>query len=92
MPNSRNAARDGRIGTTPELSWFVAELIQKAVVAPEPSIGDVRSAVMDSGDVYMTRDGELMFRQDRSFLVIELDDLIERHGSGAVLCTEKIAS
>lgn len=86
MPKSRNAARDGRIGTTPELSGFVAELIQKAVVAPEPSIGDVRTAVLDS-DIYMTGDGELMFRQDRSFLVIELDDLIERHGSGAVLST-----
>jgi hypothetical protein len=42
----------------------------------------VRDALQREG-VTLSREGELLFPQDRTALVIELDELIDAHGAGA---------
>lgn len=50
--------------------------------ARRPTLGAVRAALQKSG-VTWSREGELLFPQDRTALVIELDELIDAYGARA---------
>jgi hypothetical protein len=54
-------------------------LVASRRVAGRPTLGAVRAAVQKSG-VTWSKEGEFLFPQDRTALVIELDELIDRFG------------
>ena len=67
---------------SPELS-----MVMKAVAADPsrtgaPTLADVRAAVQGGGTQW-SPEGELLHPQDRTGLVIEIDDLIGRYGADA---------
>jgi hypothetical protein len=90
LPVSRRPAkgRGGRISartgaaTTPELAAVIRALMAAGRVARRPTLGAVRAA-LQKGGVTWSKDGELLFPQDRTALVIELDELIDRFGMRA---------
>jgi hypothetical protein len=66
---------------TPELCQVIDSLIESAAVPPEGTLNDIRKLLVDG---IFTSDGEMLYPQDRTFLVIELDELIERDGQNAI--------
>jgi len=66
---------------TPELCQVIESLIESAAALPEGTLSDIRKLLMDG---IFTSDGEVLYPQDRTFLVIELDELIERDGENAI--------
>lgn len=64
---------------TPELSRFIAELMDNAVVSSTASLADVR-AILLGNDMFMSGEGEILYKADRTSFLIELDELIEQHG------------
>ena len=74
---------------TPELCTVIRALVASRRVARRPTLGAVRTAVQKSG-VTWSKEGELLFPQDRTALVIELDELIDAYGTKAT-ATDLIA-
>lgn len=64
---------------TPELTRFVVELIETSAASPMATLADIR-VILISNDMFMSSDGEIMYKADRTSLLIELDELIELHG------------
>ena len=64
----------------PELRQVIQSLLDGSAVPPEATLIDVRN-VLQNG-IFIS-DGELLYPQDRTFLVIELDELIDRDGPRA---------
>lgn len=67
---------------TPELCQLIDSLIGSSAAPPEATLSDIRAVVLGDG-IFVSGEGELLYPQDRTFLVIELDELIERHGMQA---------
>jgi len=64
---------------SPELRQLIESLIDSAAVPPSATLSDVRRVVLEGG--IFIGDGELLFAQDRTFLLNEIDELIERCGA-----------
>ena len=64
---------------TPVLSMLIADLIAESAVSRAATLGSVRKLVAGDG-IFLSAEGELLHPQDRTALVIELDELIESHG------------
>ena len=67
---------------TAELSQLIQSLIASSAVSPDATLSDVRKVVLGDG-IFVSGEGELLYPQDRTSLVIELDELIDRHGTRA---------
>jgi hypothetical protein len=65
---------------SPELSAIMKAVAADPTRARPPTLGDVRAALQGSGTQW-SQEGELLHPQDRTSLVIELDDLIGRYGA-----------
>jgi hypothetical protein len=83
---ARRRARKPPAGTvtraSPELSAAIRRLIAARRVARRPTLGAARAALQKSG-VSWSGEGELLFPQDRTALLIELDELIDARGTRA---------
>ena len=64
---------------TPELSRFIAELVHNAGVSTTATLADLR-AILIGNDMFMSGEGEILYKSDRTSFLIELDELIEQHG------------
>ena len=67
---------------TPELCQVIDSLIDSFDVSAEATLSEIRSVVLGDS-IFLSGEGELLHPQDRTFLVIELDELIERYGMKA---------
>lgn len=67
---------------TPELAQAVQRWLDTAECAGEPTLADARAALVHA-QPYWSAEGELLYPQDRTALMIELDELIDRCGPGA---------
>jgi hypothetical protein len=65
---------------TPELARVIRAVAAQG--ARSPTLRAVRAALQKSG-VTWSKEGELLFPQDRTALVIELDELIDGYGAKA---------
>jgi len=65
-----------------QLSAIMQAVIDDPGRTRPPTLGEVRAELEQSG-VRWTGEGELQFPQDRTSLLIELDDLIGRYGADA---------
>ena len=65
---------------SPELSAIMKAVAADPTRARPPTLVDVRAALQGSGTQW-SQEGELLHPQDRTSLVIELDDLIGRYGA-----------
>lgn len=79
---ARRISVGSEVRTTPELAAIIRALVAARRVARRPTLGAVRAALQKIG-VTWSREGELLFPQDRTALTIELDELIEAHGARA---------
>lgn len=92
MPRGGRKQAQARSGpaahpASPELSALIRAMARAGTRARPLTLRDVRDAVQQAG-VTWSREGELLFPQDRTALVIELDELIDAHGAGtAALAT-----
>ena len=75
--NLQSASAD--VSATPELQGFIADLFASAESPATATLHDLRDILMGS-DVFISDFGELMHRQDRTALVIEVDFLIDCRG------------
>ena len=71
-----------RMRATPALSQMIDLLLADSPPGCEPTLGDIRSSLL-SPHVFWSGQGELLYAQDQTALVIELDELIECHGAPA---------
>ncbi len=62
---------------TPELTRVILEIIFKASPL---TLGQIRDELLASS-IFMSPEGEFLYRQDRTSLTLELDDLIETNGA-----------
>src|SRR5512144_3292691 len=60
---------------TPELCQVIESLMETRAVPPTVNLGELRKVLVEG---IFIGDGEMLYPQDRTFLVIELDELIER--------------
>jgi hypothetical protein len=67
---------------SPALSAAIRALIAARRIARRPTLGAARAALQKSG-VSWSGEGELLFPQDRTALLIELDELIDARGTRA---------
>ncbi len=67
---------------TPELSNMIELLARDAQASSEPTLGDIRAPLLEP-HVFWSGEGELLYGQDQTALVIELDELIEHYGTQA---------
>ncbi|MGZ5095120.1 MAG: hypothetical protein ACXWCY_29665 [Burkholderiales bacterium] len=67
---------------TPELCQVIDSLIDSSDVSAEATLSEIR-AVLSGEGIFLSGEGELLHPHDRTFLVIELDELIERYGMKA---------
>ena len=67
---------------TPELRQVIESLVESSAVPPEPTLRELRAVLLGDG-IFLSGEGELLHPQDRTFLVIELDELIECYGTQA---------
>jgi hypothetical protein len=81
-PVSDNVFETSAMSATRELSQVVNALISSSEVSPEATLCEIRAVVLGN-DIFVSGEGELLYPQDRTFLVIELDELIERYGMHA---------
>ena len=68
---------------TPELSKMIELLTADSQALTEPTLGDIRRALLEPHVIWSGEEGELLYAQDQTALVIELDELIERYGTQA---------
>jgi len=80
----RTPDRSGKsaLRATPALSAVIRAMAPVRRVARHPTLGAVRAALQKSG-VTWSKEGELLFPQDRTALVIEIDELIDAYGARA---------
>ena len=78
----RKTTPESRRCATPELSSMIELLARDAQALSEPTLGDIRAALLEP-HVFWSGEGELLYGQDQTALVIELDELIERYGTQA---------
>jgi hypothetical protein len=80
----RKQAPSGRAGrpVSPELSALIRAMVRASTGKRALTLRKVRDALQHAG-VTWSREGELLFPQDRTALVIELDELIDVHGMRA---------
>lgn len=64
---------------TPALARCIRAIADTATGGDALTLGGVRRE-LEKADVTVSADGELLFPQDRTALVIEIDDLIDRYG------------
>jgi hypothetical protein len=74
-----NRSSKAALRATPQLSAIIRALASARRIARRPTLGAVRAALQKIG-VTWSREGELLFPQDRTALVIELDELIDAYG------------
>ena len=67
---------------TPELYRVIVDLIETSVVSAAASLGDIRAIVLGN-DMFMSGEGEIMYKQDRPSLLIKLDELIEQYDTAS---------
>lgn len=72
-----------RPSATPALSEMIELLIAGARPASEPTLGDIRGSLLTPHVFWSAAQRELLYAQDQTALVIELDELIERYGAQA---------
>ena len=65
---------------SPELSTAIKAIAGAAGRKTGPTLAKVRAALQRSGMTW-SREGELLFPQDRTALLIEIDEFIEIHGA-----------
>ena len=65
-----------------ELKDVIQSLADDSQRTSPPTLKDVRLAVQENFSLW-TQEGELLHPQDRTSLLIEIDDLIEQHGKDA---------
>jgi hypothetical protein len=63
---------------------MVRALTTDSIPTRRLTLSQLRSAVV-SGDPQWSPEGELLYRQDRISLVVELDQLINRYGADALV-------
>jgi hypothetical protein len=63
---------------TPELCQVIESLIGTKAVPPAATLSELRNVLVEG---IFIGDGEMLYPQDRTFLVIELDELIECDGA-----------
>ena len=84
MTSTRRPVVRRRAGTearaTPQLARIIREVT--AAASRRPTLSAVRAEVQQKGMTW-SQEGELLFPQDRTALLIELDELIERSGARA---------
>lgn len=84
--------RSQTLPVTPELADFVDQMLDLDGFSPDTSLLELRQAIFGQ-DLYLSRNGEFIFRLDRLSLVIELDELIDSRGghlpARAMLPTEQ---
>ena len=78
----REKTPESRRCATPELSNMIEVLARDAQALSEPTLGDIRAALLEP-HILWSGEGELLYAQDQTALVIELDELIERYGAQA---------
>lgn len=69
---------------TPELAKFIDELFSSAALPETATLVDLRHILLGS-DVFLSPDAELVYRLDRTAIVIAVDELIDRRGDGTLL-------
>lgn len=74
-----NAAK-ADLAPTPELQSFIAELFASAASPSTATLEDLRHILLGN-DMFISEDGEIMHRLDRTSLVIEVDSLIDGRGT-----------
>jgi hypothetical protein len=67
---------------SPELSAAVDALVSDPDREEPPTLDDVRVA-LKTESLRWSREGGLLHPQDRTLIVVELDELIRRHGEDA---------
>lgn len=67
---------------TPELSQAITGMITTVGDKVALTLAEVRGALQTAGTTW-SQEGELLFPQDRTGLVIEVDELIDVYGAGA---------
>jgi len=67
---------------SPELAAVIRALAAAARRKPRPTLAKVRAALKGEGMTW-SREGELLFPQDRTALLIEIDELIDAYGARA---------
>ncbi len=67
----------------PALSQVIELLIAEGKTTKEPTLGDIRSALLAPHVFWSLAQRELLYAQDQVGLVIELDELIDRYGAQA---------
>ena len=80
MTSGSGNQRSGQISV--ELAATLDRLRKDASRRTPPTLGEVRSEVAQGG-MQWSADGELLYPQDRTSLLIELDDLIQQYGEAA---------
>ena len=71
-----------RMSATPELCQVIDSLVASETVPAAATLCDIREVVVDGG-IFLSGEGELLYPQDRTFLAIELDELIAVYGAAA---------
>lgn len=67
---------------SPELCAVIRTLVTARRRKAGPALAIVRAALQGEGMTW-SREGELLFPQDRTALLIEIDELIDAYGAGA---------
>jgi hypothetical protein len=75
--------QDGRAATS-DLSRFLADLVDDGAISLKSTLSDIRGILLGD-DLFMSNEGEIMYRADRASLLVELDELIEQHSASASL-------
>jgi hypothetical protein len=94
-PRASRGTAAGRAGrrASPELAAAIQALAAAGSRPSGPTLAEVR-ATLQTG-VTVSPEGELLFPQDRTALVIEIDELIDVHGKGtaasAVISRRRVA-
>jgi hypothetical protein len=69
-----------RPAATPELSGFIVGLVCAQTLVSAATLADLR-ALLAGNDLFISDDGEIIYKEDRTALLIELDALIELLGN-----------
>ncbi len=77
------AASQAHQPAAPALSQMIELLIAEGKTIKEPTLGDIRSALLAPHVFWSLAQRELLHAQDQVGLVIELDELIDRYGARA---------
>jgi hypothetical protein len=82
----KEGENSGRTGgsATPELARFIAELFAGSALPATATLSDLRHTLLGS-DLFMSGDSEIMYKLDRTSLLVEVDELIDQHGADTSL-------